>query len=263
MKEGAPAFNAAMKDLAKGGKEAFEEELKSRLRPRKWSNGQVDWPPASRKASMMARPLLKRQCPVSWIRTMRCLLAPAAACKQRDKPSFTKRSTSRYRQKNGASRQTIGHPNADGSARRRCANGSAFTEARMSIYDDDELGNLDVVRFETQLGTSKIRFRTPSPPGCTVTLELGDGRPREWDERKKARAPPARFWCPKDPALASGTITIEYFAEDANERDRLRAEHDDFLEMVGSPIPGNPEKKFIINHPACMMMTPPMTECVF
>ena len=28
VKEGAPAFNAAMKDLAKGGKEAFEEELK-------------------------------------------------------------------------------------------------------------------------------------------------------------------------------------------------------------------------------------------
>ena len=55
-----------------------------------------------------------------------------------------------------------------------------------------------MVRFETQLGTSKIRFRTPSPPGCTVTLDLGDGRPREWDERK-ARAPPARFWCPKGP----------------------------------------------------------------
>ena len=46
----------------------------------------------------------------------------------------------------------------------------------MSIYDDDELGNLDVVRFETQLWTSKIRFRTPSPPGCTVTLDLGGGR---------------------------------------------------------------------------------------
>jgi len=82
----------------------------------------------------------------------------------------------------------------------------------MSIYDDDELGNLDVVRFETQLGTSKVRFRTPSPPGCTVTLDLGDGRPREWDERKGPGTSGA-FLVPKGPGLASGTITIEYFAE--------------------------------------------------
>ena len=110
----------------------------------------------------------------------------------------------------------------------------------MSIYDD-ELGNLDVVRFETQLGTSKVRFRTPSPHGCTVTLDLGDGRPREWDERKGPGTSGA-FLVPKGPGLASGTITIEYFAEDANERDRLRAEHDDFLEMVGSPIPAIPKR---------------------
>jgi hypothetical protein len=132
----------------------------------------------------------------------------------------------------------------------------------MSIYDDDELGNLNVVRFETQLGTSKVRFRTPAPPGCKVTLDLGEGRPREWDERKGPGMSGA-FLAPKGPGLASGTLTIEYFAEDANERERLRAEHNDFLEMVGSPIPGNPEKKFIINHPMCMMMSPPMTECVF
>ena len=132
----------------------------------------------------------------------------------------------------------------------------------MSIYDDDELGNLDVVRFETQLGTSKIRFRTPSPPGCTVTLDLGEGRPREWDERKGPGMSGA-FLAPKGAGLASGTLTIEYFSEDADERERLRAEHNDFLEMVGSPGQGNPEKKFIINHPMAMMMTPPMTECVF
>ena len=132
----------------------------------------------------------------------------------------------------------------------------------MSIYDDDELSNLDVVRFETQLGTSKVRFRSPSPPGCIVTLELGDGRPREWEERKGPGMSGA-FLAPKGPGLASGTITIEYVAEDASERERLRAEHNDFLEMTGSPTPGSPEKKFIINHPTCMMMTPPMTECVF
>jgi hypothetical protein len=44
VKEGAPAFNAAMKDLAKGGKEAFEEELKIASPSRNASNGQVDWP---------------------------------------------------------------------------------------------------------------------------------------------------------------------------------------------------------------------------
>jgi len=132
----------------------------------------------------------------------------------------------------------------------------------MSIYDDDELGNLDVVRFETQLGTSKIRFRTPGGKGCTVTLDMGDGRPREWDERKGPGTSGA-FLVPKGPGLASGTITIEYFAEDANERDRLRAEHDDFLEMVGSPSVGDPERIFVINHPMLMTMKPPMTECVF
>ena len=123
VKEGAPAFNAAMKDLAKGGKEAFEEELKIASPSKEMRATAKGLAPASRKASMMARPLLKRQCPVSWIRTTRCLRAPAAACKQRDKPSFTKRSTSRYRQTKRAPRQTIGHPNADGSSRRRCANG--------------------------------------------------------------------------------------------------------------------------------------------
>lgn len=132
----------------------------------------------------------------------------------------------------------------------------------MSIYDDDELSNLDVVRFETQLGTSKVRFRTPGGKGCTVTLDMGDGRPREFDERKGPGISGA-FLVSKGAGLASGTLTIEYFAEDANERDRLRAEHDDFLEMVGSPGVGNPERTFIINHPMLMMMKPPMTECVF
>lgn len=132
----------------------------------------------------------------------------------------------------------------------------------MSIYDDDELGNLDVVRFETQLGTNKIRFRTPGGKGCTVTLDMGDGRPREFDERKGPGISGA-FLVSKGAGLASGTLTIEYFAEDANERDRLRAEHDDFLEMVGSPGVGNPERTFVINHPMLMMMKPPMTECVF
>jgi len=132
----------------------------------------------------------------------------------------------------------------------------------MSIYDDDELGNLDVVRFETQLGTNKIRFRTPGGKGCTVTLDMGDGRPREFDERKGPGISGA-FLVSKGAGLASGTLTIEYFAEDADERDRLRAEHDDFLEMVGSPGVGNPERTFVINHPMLMMMKPPMTECVF
>lgn len=132
----------------------------------------------------------------------------------------------------------------------------------MSIYDDDELDNLDVVRFETQLGTSKVRFRTPGGKGCTVTLDMGDGRPREFDERKGPGISGA-FLVSKGAGLASGTLTIEYFAGDANERDRLRAEHDDFLEMVGSPGVGNPERTFIINHPMLMMMKPPMTECVF
>ena len=132
----------------------------------------------------------------------------------------------------------------------------------MSIYDDDELGNLDVVRFETQLGTNKIRFRTPGGKGCTVTLDMGDGRPREFDERKGPGISGA-FRVSKGAGLASGTLTIEYFAEDADERDRLRAEHDDFLEMVGSPGVGNPERTFVINHPMLMMMKPPMTECVF
>jgi hypothetical protein len=132
----------------------------------------------------------------------------------------------------------------------------------MSIYDDDELGNLNVVRFETTIGTTPIRFRTPAPPGCKVTLDLGEGRPREWDERKGPGTSGA-FLVPKGPGLASGTLTIEYFPDTSTDRERLRQEHNDFLEMVGSPIPGNPEKKFIINHPTCMMMSPPMTECVF
>lgn len=132
----------------------------------------------------------------------------------------------------------------------------------MSIYEDDELSNLNVVRFETQLGTSKVRFRTPKGPGCKVTLDLGEGRPREWEERKGPGMSGASL-VPKGPGLVSGTLTIEYFAEDAAERERLRLEHNDFLEMVGSPKPGDLEKRFIINHPMCMAMSPPMTECVF
>lgn len=132
----------------------------------------------------------------------------------------------------------------------------------MSIYDDDELDNLNVVRLETQLGTTKTRFRTPAPPGCKVILDLGEGRPREWDERKGPGMSGA-FLVPKGPGLASGTLTIEYFAENADERERLRAEHNDFSEMVASAKPGDPEKRFVINHPLLMAMTPPVTECVF
>jgi hypothetical protein len=132
----------------------------------------------------------------------------------------------------------------------------------VSIYDDDELDNLNVVRFATQLGTSTIRFRTPNGPGVKVTLDLGEGRPREWDERKGPGMSGA-FLVPKGAGLVSGTLTIEYCAESADDRERLRAEHNDFLEMVGSPGQGNPEKKFVINHPTAMLMAPPMVECVF
>lgn len=132
----------------------------------------------------------------------------------------------------------------------------------MSIYDDDELGNYNIVRFETQVGTSKVRFRTPKGPGCKVTIDLGEGRPREWDERKGPGMTGA-FIVPKGAGLVKGTITIEYFAEAGPERERLRFEHNDFLEMTGSPKQGDMEKRFVINHPECMLITPPMTECVF
>jgi hypothetical protein len=131
----------------------------------------------------------------------------------------------------------------------------------MSIYDDDELTNLDVVRFETQVGTTKLRFRTPSPPGCKVKLDI-EPRPRNWDERKGPGTSGA-FLVPQGPGLATATLTIEYAPSDLVERERLRAEHSDFLEIVGSPPPGSPEKKFIINHPSLMMMSPPFVECVF
>lgn len=131
----------------------------------------------------------------------------------------------------------------------------------MSIYDDDELNSIDVVRFETQVGTTKLRFRTPSPPGCKVTLVIKP-RPRNWDERKGPGTSGA-FLVPQGPGLATATLTIEYVATDLAERERLRAEHNDFLEITGSPPPGSPEKKFVINHPTAMMMSPPFTECVF
>lgn len=131
----------------------------------------------------------------------------------------------------------------------------------MSIYDDDELGSLDVVRFETQLGTSKIRFRTPAPPGVKIKLEISP-RPRGWDERKGPGTSGA-FLVPTGTGLATAKLKIQYCASNAVDRERLRAEHNEFLEMVGSPTPGSPEKKFIINHPTAMMMAPPFVECVF
>ncbi len=131
----------------------------------------------------------------------------------------------------------------------------------MSIYDDDELGGLDVVRFETQLGTSKIRFRTPAPPGVEVTLEIMP-RPRGWDERKGPGTSGA-FLVATGTGLATAKLKIQYCATNADDRERLRAEHADFLEMTGSPTPGSPEKKFIINHPTAMLMSPPFVECVF
>jgi len=131
----------------------------------------------------------------------------------------------------------------------------------MSIYDDDELGGLDVVRFETQIGTSKIRFRTPAPPGVEVTLEISP-RPRGWDERKGPGTSGA-FLVATGTGLATAKLKIQYCATTAEDRERLRAEHSDFLEMTGSPTPGSPEKKFIINHPTAMLMSPPFVECVF
>ena len=131
----------------------------------------------------------------------------------------------------------------------------------MSIYDDDELANLDVVRFETQVGTSKIRFRTPSPPGVKTTLEI-TARPRGWDERKGPGTSGA-FLVATGTGLAAAELEIQYCATNSDGRKRRRAEHNDFLEMTGSPPPGSPEKKFIINHPTAMLMSPPFVECVF
>jgi hypothetical protein len=131
----------------------------------------------------------------------------------------------------------------------------------VSIYDDDELGGLDVVRFETQIGTSKIRFRTPSPPGVEVTLEITP-RPRGWDERKGPGTSGA-FLVATGTGLATAKLKIQYCATTLEDRERLRAEHADFLEMTGSPTPGSPEKKFVINQPPAMLMSPPFVECVF
>jgi hypothetical protein len=131
----------------------------------------------------------------------------------------------------------------------------------MSIYDDDELSGLDAVRFETQIGTSKVRFRTPKPPGVKVTLEISP-RPRGWDERKGPGQSGA-FLVPTGTGLATAKLKITYCATTAADRERLRVEHNEFLDIVGSPVPGNPEKRFIINHPTAMLMSPPFTECVF
>lgn len=120
---------------------------------------------------------------------------------------------------------------------------------------------MNLCRFETQVGTLKVRFRTPSGPGAKVTLDISP-RPRNWDERKGPGQSGA-FLVPQGPGLATMKLTIEYNAEGLTERTRLRAEHDDFVAMVGSPGAGTPDKKFILNHPAAMAMSPPITECVF
>lgn len=131
----------------------------------------------------------------------------------------------------------------------------------MSIYDSDELENMNVVRFETQIGTRKVRFTTPRGK-CKATLDLGEGRPREWEERKGPGLSGATL-VSKGAGLTTGTITIEYFPDTEEERKLLRLDRESFAAMVGSPPQGSPDKAFTINHPIAMSMSTPMVACVF
>jgi len=133
----------------------------------------------------------------------------------------------------------------------------------MSIYDDDEIEDFNVVRFTTTRSLKPVRFTTPKTKGVKVTLDLGKGRPREWQERKGFGVSGA-FLASRGPGLATGTLTIEYHADTAEDRALMRLERDEFAAIVGSPTPGDQEKVFIINHPTCMSLQPiPMTACVF
>lgn len=131
----------------------------------------------------------------------------------------------------------------------------------MSIFDADELGNMNVCRFETQLGAARVRFTTPRGK-CKATLDLGEGRPREWEERKGPGLSGATL-VSKGAGLCSGTLTIEYFPDTEAERALLRLDRDSFVAMVGSPAQGSPDKVFTINHPVAMSLSTPMTACVF
>lgn len=131
----------------------------------------------------------------------------------------------------------------------------------MSIYDADELDNLNVCRFETQIGMQRVRFTTPRGK-VKVTLDLGDGRPREWEERKGPGLSGATL-VSKGAGLCSGTLTIEYFPDTEAEREQLRLDRESFAAMVGSPPQGSPDKVFTINHPLPMSLSTPMTACVF